>query len=119
MVSGQPVHGGNPTPRRVERAPQPGAPVTRSTSLSAWQGRASTIRPYKRPTLELPLDVICGTSEPSGGVAEIAAAVRLCLVSAGGPAEAAFANIAQARGTAAAIRLARAYVDVRPSDAAA
>jgi hypothetical protein len=65
------------------------------------------------------MDVICGAAEPSGGVAEIATAVRLCLASAGGPADAAFANIAQARGTAAAIRLARAYVDVRPSDAAA
>jgi hypothetical protein len=93
--------------------------VARSTRIAAARGKEATLRAYKRPILELPGEVICGTSEPSGGVAEIAAAVRLCLVSAGGPADAAFANIAQARGTAAAIRLARAYVDVRPSDAAA
>ena len=75
------------------------------------------MRPQKRPILELPVEVLNGESEPRDGIAGIAAAVRLCLMHAGGPAEAAFASIAQARGTAAAIRLARAYVDIRAGEA--
>jgi hypothetical protein len=100
-----------PMVRRVERAP--------GLSSSAARGQGGGMHTYKRPILELPVDVICGVCEPSGGITEIAAAVRLCLVNAGGPADAAFANIAQARGTAAAIRLARAYVDVRAAETAA
>lgn len=78
-----------------------------------------TARSYKRPMLELPVDVLSGEREPRDGIAGIAAAVRLCLMGAGGPADAAFASIAQARGMAAAIRLARAYVDIRARDAGA
>lgn len=118
-MAAQPVFGGDSTFRRMGRPAGPAAPATRSVRPSSSRGQNAALHPYKRPTLELPGDVICGASEPSGGVDEIAAAVRLCLVGAGGPAEAAYASIAQARGTAAAIRLARAYVDIRASNAAA
>lgn len=118
-MTAQPVFGGDPTARRVGRPAAPAAPASRGARPSASRGQNAVPRPYQRPTLELPGDVICGAIEPPGGVDEIAAAVRLCLVGAGGPAEAAFASIAQARGTAAAIRLARAYVDIRAANAAA
>jgi hypothetical protein len=76
------------------------------------------MRTDKRPVLELPFEVISGTSEPHDGVFGIAEAVRMCLLSAGGPADAAYSSVGQARGTAAAIRIARAYVDLRASAAA-
>ena len=115
----QPVFGGDPTVRRAGRPAGSAPPATHSTRPLAARGQSAALRPYKRPILELPGEVICGASEPSGGVDEIAAAVRVCLVGAGGPAEAAYASIAQARGTAAAIRLARAYVEIRAANAAA
>ena len=73
------------------------------------------MRADKRPILELPLEVISGTSEPHDGVSGIAEAVRSCLLLAGGPADAAYSSVGQARGTAAAIRIARAYVELRAS----
>ena len=72
---------------------------------------------YKRPVLTLPDDVLSGMREPDGGVLGIASQVRLRLARVGGPAETAFASIAQARNAAAAIRLARAYVDIRACQA--
>lgn len=90
----------------------PQSSVTRRSQPAARRAERPP-RPQKRPILELPVEVLSGESEPCDGVAGIAAAVRFCLACAGGPADVAFASIAQARGTAAAIRLARAYVEVR------
>jgi hypothetical protein len=117
MASPLPLHGEGTTERRAERAAWSGPPSTRRSQSGAWRGERPTLRPQKRPILELPVEVLSGESEPHDGIAGIAAAVRLCLVRAGGPADAAFASIAQARGTAAAIRLARAYVEIRAGEA--
>jgi len=116
MVSPLPLQSEGTIEQRAARAAWSGSPARRSKS-GAWRGERPAIRPQKRPILELPVEVLSGESEPRDGIAGIAAAVRLCLVRTGGPAEAAFASIAQARGTAAAIRLARAYVEIRAGEA--
>ena len=105
MVSALPLQGADATTRS--------ATATRRTQARRRRGESEPPRPPKRPILELPLAVLSGESEPSDGVVGIAAAVRRCLRRDSGLADVAFASITQARGMAAAIRLARAYVEIR------
>lgn len=114
-----PPHGDGVLERRAQRSAWSRSSATRRSQPAAWRGEGPPPRPQKRPILELPVEVLSGEREPRDGVAGIAAAVRLCLAGAGGPADLAFASIAQAHGTAAAIRLARAYVDIRAGEAGA
>jgi hypothetical protein len=67
----------------------------------------------QRPTLVLPEDVISGAQEPEGGITALAEAVRQVLQQEGGAADTAYESITAAATTAAAIRIARAYVQIR------
>lgn len=67
----------------------------------------------QRPTLVLPEDVISGVSEPEGGIDALAVEVRQILRREGGAADAAYESITAAASTAAAIRIARAYVQIK------
>lgn len=78
--------------------------------------RGAAMATYNRPTVTFPRAVLDGTSDPPGGVAAIAGAVRLHLHLADGPSDAAHASIMAAGSVAAALRLARAYVNIRADD---
>lgn len=67
----------------------------------------------QRPVLVLPEDVISGAQEPEGGIIAIAEAVRQVLQQEGGVADTAYESVIAAATTAAAIRIARAYVQIR------
>jgi len=67
----------------------------------------------RRATLILPEDVISGAEEPAGGIVGIAGEVRLLLRQEGSVADSAYESITAAATTAAAIRIARAYVQIR------
>lgn len=67
----------------------------------------------RRATLILPEDVISGVEEPAGGIVGLAGEVRLLLHKEGGVADSAYESIIAAATTAAAIRIARAYVQIR------
>ncbi|HEY8597047.1 MAG TPA: hypothetical protein VIL85_01375 [Thermomicrobiales bacterium] len=67
----------------------------------------------RRVTLILPEDVINGVEEPAGGIVGLAGEVRLLLHLEGGVADSAYESITAAATTAAAIRIARAYVQIR------
>jgi len=67
----------------------------------------------RRATLILPEDVISGVEEPAGGIVGLAVEVRLLLHQEGAVADSAYESITAAATTAAAIRIARAYVQIR------
>lgn len=67
----------------------------------------------QRPILILPEDVISGAQEPEGGITALAEAVRQVLQQQGGAADTAYESVTAAATTAAAIRIARAYVQIR------
>ena len=67
----------------------------------------------RRATLILPEDVISGVEEPEGGIVGLAGEVRLLLHQEGVVADSAYESITAAATTAAAIRIARAYVQIR------
>jgi hypothetical protein len=67
----------------------------------------------RRATLILPEDVISGVEEPVGGIVGLAGEVRLLLHQEGVVADSAYESITAAATTAAAIRIARAYVQIR------